>query len=78
MIFGIGQRARLSFKHHRDTIADRKGKPVTPANEFRMIRIWVESTLAKRADKKIEQACLHIYIVINRDVTARILPLIAY
>jgi hypothetical protein len=43
-----------------------------------MIRVWVESTLAKRADKKIEQACLHIYIVINRDVTARILPLTAH
>jgi hypothetical protein len=39
MIFGIGQRARLGFKHHRDAIADRKGKPITSANEFRMIRI---------------------------------------
>jgi hypothetical protein len=50
MIFGIGQGASLGFKHHRDTIPNRIGKPITPANEFRMIRIWVESSLAKRAD----------------------------
>jgi hypothetical protein len=39
MIFGVGQLARLGFEHYRDTITDRKGKPITPANEFRMISI---------------------------------------
>jgi hypothetical protein len=77
MIFGIGQWACLVFKHHRNAITDRIRKAITPANEFRMIRVQVETTLTKGADKKVKQACLHRYIVINRDVTARILPLIA-
>jgi len=37
MIFGVGQRARLCLKHYRNTITDRKGKPITSANELRMI-----------------------------------------
>jgi hypothetical protein len=77
VIFGIGQHARLGFKHHRDAITDREGKPITPANKFRMISVQIETTLTKGADKKVEQACLHKYIVINRDVTARFLPLTA-
>jgi hypothetical protein len=77
MLLGISQWACLGFKHHRNTITDGIRKAITPANEFRMIRIQVETTLAKGADKKVKQACLHGCIVINRDVTGRILPLIA-
>jgi hypothetical protein len=39
MLFGIGQGACLGFKHHRNTITDRIGQAITPANEFRMISI---------------------------------------
>jgi hypothetical protein len=54
MIFGVCQGACLSFKHHWDTVSDRKGKPITPTNEFRMVRVWIEPTLAKWADKKVK------------------------
>ena len=67
---GFRQNPGLGFEHDGDAVAHRKREPIGTTNEFSLVGVDLQASLAHRAHEDIEESGFHAGIVITSSLRA--------